>query len=90
MSDIREIKVLSLGAPESDPFGRPEMMAKVVFQVCKDGPEFPILVSRKEVSDEHIILVARHYLHMQASALAEATASWRLRDEEYKKMISGK
>jgi hypothetical protein len=82
--DPRKIKILSITAPETSPYGMPNdpiMWAKVIFQIDKDGPEFRV-VGRDQAADENIIRVARHYLHVQAAQLAEATDSWQLTDDE--------
>ena len=86
----RGIKVLSVAAPETDKFDDPKHLAKVVFGLGEDLPEFFVLLSRRQVSDENLIRVARHYLHVQMQALAEATASWRLSDAEYQKLVPPK
>jgi hypothetical protein len=94
MADLnqREIKIVSISTPEAEevPYSNPAMVAKVVFQIRKDGPKFPVYVGRDIVSDENLIRVARHYLHVQAHDLAEATAAWRLSDEEYKQAVPQK
>lgn len=87
--DRRHIKVLSI-SEEVSPAGpgQPADWAKVVFQIGRGGPEFPVFVDRTTFSDENLIQVARHYLHVQAHRLAEFIASWRLSDEEYQRLAS--
>ena len=85
--DSANIKIVSISVemPPNDP-GMPDDYAKVVFQIEKHGPTYPVYVQRHVVSDDNIIRVARHYLHMQAQRIVEATASWRLSDDDYEKI----
>jgi hypothetical protein len=85
--DPNRIKIVSI-TPEvpRDASGRPSDWAKVIFQIPNGGPEFPVYVLRTHVTDENIIRVARHYLHMQTRQIADSTASWRLSDDDYKKI----
>ncbi len=91
MSDLdqRDIKIVSIAEPRQDevPDIQPRLMAKVTFRIRGHGPEFPIFVRRDLVSDEDLISVARHYLHMQTRNIADATASWRLSDEDYQRVV---
>lgn len=83
-NDNKNIRIISILKPEKVFSGNPAAFLEITFQVDKEGPYFPVTIMRKQVSDENIIKVARHYLHMQAQRLAEQTASWKLTDEEYK------
>jgi hypothetical protein len=85
--DSAKIKVISISVEiPPDYTGMPDDCAKVVFQIEKHGPTYPVYVQRHVVSDDNIVRVARHYLHMQAQRIMEATASWRLSDDDYKKI----
>jgi len=83
-----DIKIVSIGQPDEAHFDRPAQWFKVVFQIRKNGPTFAIYIGRDIVSDENIIRVARHFLHMQASAIVSATAAWRLTEEEFGKAVA--
>jgi hypothetical protein len=87
--DIAKIKIISVtGEIPPGNSGRPEDYAKVIFKIDKYGPEFSVYVYRPNVSDDNIVRIARHYLHMQAHLIAEATAPWRLSDDDYNQIAS--
>jgi hypothetical protein len=90
--DVNRIKIVSITAPDKPPYGmsgRGEHWAKVVFQIGGFGVEYPVYVSR-DVADDSIIRMARHYLHMQAVELAESTASWKLSENEIEGLLPQK
>jgi hypothetical protein len=87
--DPTKIKVISVVEEmPASVSAMPADYAKVTFEIEKHGPEFPVYVYRRDVSDENIIRVARHYLHGTAKLIAEATASWGLSDEEYQQIAA--
>ncbi|MGH6679387.1 MAG: hypothetical protein ACREDL_10785 [Bradyrhizobium sp.] len=68
--------------------GQPRDYAKVVFKLGTQGPEFPVYVHRAHVADEDLIQAARHYFHLQIRGIADATASWKLSEAEFRKIAS--
>jgi hypothetical protein len=87
--DPTKIKLLSITAEmPAGSSGRDEDYAKVVFKIEKYGPEYPVYIYRPNISDENIIRVARHYFYMQMQRLADSTVSWKLSDDEYKRISS--
>lgn len=59
---------------------------RVIFRIEDTEIEYPVVVSRREFSDEKIIRVARHYLHYQIQEMAEATRAWHLDEVEYDRL----
>jgi hypothetical protein len=82
-----QVRIVSIAHPETAEFGHPKDWANVVFKIRKDGPEFSVLVDRRNVADENLTRVARHYLHMQMREVVQATESWRLSDAEYQEAV---
>ena len=78
-----DIKILSINAPEKVDFGKPSDYAEVIFKIGHYDVELKVLVSRQAFSDENLILIARHYFHMQTNQLAETSSAWKLSDDEY-------
>ncbi|MGO8865349.1 MAG: hypothetical protein ACLQME_02500 [Alphaproteobacteria bacterium] len=87
--DEREIRITSI-ASEVPPgmTGKAADWAKLTFKIGALGPDYPVYVDRRNVADEHLVRVARHYLHMQTHRLGESTVSWRLSEEEYKQLLT--
>ena len=73
--DHREIKVVSVTTPHGEevPYSNPDRTAKVFLRIRKEGPEFPVYVSRDVVSDENSDT-------RRASLSAFADAEYRDRD----------
>jgi hypothetical protein len=82
--DPNQIKVLSI-TPEIPPDvsgGSPNQWLKILFRLGPGWPNFPVFVNRGNISNDNVVRVARHYLHMLSKALAETTAPWQLSEAQ--------
>jgi hypothetical protein len=88
--NINAIRIVSIthGEAPKGVSGDPKQFTKVLFELGPGCADFPVYVARGRVSDENIVPVARHYLHMIASDLADAISSWKMNDAAFHAAVS--